>query len=56
MRKQTLFLLCFVLVLKAASAQRYKNILFKEVTINKDQTYYPDAPKEEKKAYLFDLY
>jgi acetyl esterase/lipase len=60
MLKQTLFLTCLVLVITTVAAQttgqRYKDILFKKVTVDKDQTYYPEAPEEVKKSYLFDLY
>lgn len=61
MFKHTLFLICSVFILQAASAQsytgqRYKDLLFQNITIDKDQTYYPDASTNEKKSYLFDLY
>lgn len=61
MFKHSLFFICSVFILQAASAQspaglRYKDMLFKNITVDEDQTYYPDAPKDEKKAYLFDLY
>jgi poly(3-hydroxybutyrate) depolymerase len=36
--------------------KRYKDVVFINVTIDKDKTYNPDAPKDLKKAYLFDLY
>ena len=38
------------------TGQRYKDLIFNDITINKDQTYYPGALKGEKKPYLFDLY
>lgn len=50
-----------VLTLQIAQAQnrqqvRYKDLVFKEVVVDKDQSYKPDAGKDERKAYLFDLY
>lgn len=61
MLKQTLFFICSVFILQAALAQnvsgyRYKDIIFKDITIDKNQTYYPAAPKAEEKSYQFDLY
>src|SRR5471030_1083261 len=36
--------------------QRYRDIVFNDITIISDQSYNPEATKDLKKAYLFDLY
>lgn len=51
----TILSVCFSIVAQAQS-QRYKDIIFQDITIDKDQTYNPVAGKDEKKAYLFDLF
>ena len=62
MFKQPIVLIAaLLLIIQTASAQstggrRYKDILFQDITVTKDQSYFPDAPEELKKAYLFDLY
>lgn len=61
MLKHQILLICAGLLLQTASAQnqgghRYKDLIFKDITIDKDQTYFPEAAKKDKKAYLFDLY
>jgi predicted esterase len=59
MFKQPLMLLgflCFALMAKAQSPKLYKDIQFTDVTIDKDLSYVPNPAKENKKAYLFDLY
>jgi len=35
---------------------KYKDIIFSDVTIDKDLNYAPDAPTDKKKSFLFDLY
>lgn len=61
MFKASLIVICSVFILKSASAQkvsglRYKDLIFKDLKIDKDQSYYPGAPKAEEKSYRFDLY
>lgn len=60
MFKHPIITLCALLVLQTAIAQtpvhRYKDVIFKDVVVDKDQTYNENAPKDLKKAYLFDLY
>jgi acetyl esterase/lipase len=36
--------------------QRYKDIVFSDISIEEDLSYNPGAAKDAKKAYLFDLY
>jgi acetyl esterase/lipase len=47
---------CFAMAVKAQAQHRYKDLIFAETTADLDQSYNPDATKDEKKAYLFDLY
>jgi len=49
-------LLTFSIGIQAQTQHRYKDLVFAQTTIDADQTYKPNAPKDEKKAYLFDLY
>lgn len=61
MWKQSLILFCTVLVVQITEAQnwqpkRYKDKVFKDAVVTQDQSYYPGAGKDERKAYLFDLY
>ena len=35
---------------------RYRDVVFTDISIDKDLSYNPNAPNEQKKAYLFDLY
>jgi len=61
MYKQLLLLLAIFCVSLTATAQtgkcfRYKDIIFSNIRIDKDIPYKPNAVKDEKKAYLFDLY
>jgi len=49
-------LICLVITVQAQSQHRYKDLIFKDVTVTADQSYNPNAAKDEKKAYLFDLY
>jgi len=35
---------------------RYKDIIFSSVTVDEDLSYHPNASKEDKKSYLFDIY
>lgn len=42
--------------MQAQTTHRYKDLIFSEVAIDKNLSYQPNAPKDEKKAYLFDLY
>ncbi|QKJ32491.1 alpha/beta hydrolase [Mucilaginibacter mali] len=61
MWKQKLIWICAALTLQIAVAQnkaprRYKDEVFKEVTVESNQSYKPDAGKDEQKSYLFDLY
>ncbi len=42
--------------LKAQTLHRYKDLVFKEVTIDKNLSYHLSATEKERKAYLFDLY
>ena len=60
MFKTSLVLLISLFAL-SSSAQtgkcyHYKDILFSDVRINKDLTYFPNAPEKDKKPHLFDLY
>lgn len=41
---------------KAQTQHRYKDLVFNDLLIDKDQSYNPAAGKDEKKAYLFDLF
>jgi dienelactone hydrolase len=61
MFKQSIVLLSIVFISTAVSAQRgkcyrYKDIIFSDVRIDKDLSYHPNASKDEKKSYQFDLY
>lgn len=61
MFKQQILIICACCALQAALAQskgghRYKDLVFKNITVDKDQSYFPGASKDLKKAYLFDLY
>ncbi len=61
MLKQLIYVTSAVLIVQAAHAQnaplkRYRDIIFNEVSVDKDLTYYADAPKDDQKAYRFDLY
>jgi poly(3-hydroxybutyrate) depolymerase len=61
MFKQQIVTLCALLFMQSAAAQvqnpkRYKDIIFKDIAVNEDQSYYPDAPKDLKKFYKFDFY
>lgn len=61
MWKQLIICICAILVIQMATAQnrpprRYKDLVFKEFTVNKDQSYKPGATTQERKTYLFDLY
>ncbi len=61
MFKQQLVLLSLFLITLSASAQtgkcfRYKDIIFSDVSIDKDLSYKPNVLKDEKKSYQFDLY
>lgn len=49
-------LIGFAFASKAQTTHRYKDLIFKDVTLDKDQSYNPNASKDDKKAYLFDLY
>jgi acetyl esterase/lipase len=56
--KKYFFLFLILAFTLPASAQntRYKDLIFKEVTVDKDLSYNLNAPADDKKAYLFDLY
>ncbi len=60
MLKHALVLITICLTLKAEAQSikqlRYKDIIFSNVTIDKDLSYKPNADQKEKKSYLFDLY
>lgn len=60
MLKQQILLFCGMLALNTAiaqsSSQRYKDLVFKEVSIEKDLSYNSSASRATKKSYLFDLY
>ncbi|MDB5135866.1 MAG: aes [Mucilaginibacter sp.] len=61
MLKQSLVLFCTIFIVLPASAQtgkcfRYKDIIFSDIQIDKNLSYSPNATKDEKKAYQFDLY
>src|SRR5476651_177215 len=61
MLKPFVFFACAILLTKTTMAQapstrRYRDVVFSDIGIDKDQSYNPDAPNELKKAYLFDLY
>jgi len=47
---------CFAIAVQAQKQHRYKDMIFTETTVDIDQSYNPNATKDEKKAYLFDLY
>jgi acetyl esterase/lipase len=47
---------CFAIAVQAQKQHRYKDLIFAETTVDIDQSYNPNATKDEKKAYLFDLY
>jgi acetyl esterase/lipase len=47
---------CFAITVQAQTRHRYKDMIFTETTADIDQSYNPAATKDEKKAYLFDLY
>jgi acetyl esterase/lipase len=49
-------ILGFAFVSRAQTPHRYKDVVFQDVTVDKDQSYNPNAAKDDKKAYLFDLY
>jgi len=49
-------LICIVITAQAQTKHRYKDIIFQETTVDENQSYQPNAPKDEKKDYLFDLY
>jgi poly(3-hydroxybutyrate) depolymerase len=51
-------IICFMLKTQAQPAKllRYKDIIFSDVTVDKDLSYNPKADQKEKKSYLFDLY
>jgi acetyl esterase/lipase len=48
--------ICFVITVQAQTKHRYKDIIYQGIIVEKDQTYNPSASKDDKKAYLFDLY
>jgi poly(3-hydroxybutyrate) depolymerase len=61
MFKRQIVLLSVFFITLSASAQtgkcfRYKDIIFSEVSIDKDLSYNPNVPKDEQKSYRFDLY
>jgi predicted esterase len=61
MWKLQILLIAGLLTLQTALAQkqtqhRYKDVVFTDITIDKDQSYNPDAAEADKKAYQFDLY
>lgn len=43
-------------IASAQSAKRYKDVIFKDIAVESNLTYNPNAPDRLKKAYLFDLY
>jgi len=47
--------ICFSITVRAQT-RRYKDIIFRDVVVDKDQTYNPAAVTDDKKAYLFDLF
>ncbi len=51
-------LICFTLSAKAQTTKpvKYKDIIFSDITIDKDLNYVPDASPDKKKSFLFDLY
>jgi poly(3-hydroxybutyrate) depolymerase len=59
-KQSVLFLSIFFLSLSATAQTgkcfRYKDIIFTNIRVDKDIPYRPGVSKEEKKAYLFDLY
>ena len=58
MYKFTLLFIIMLYITGAAHAQhtRYKDLIFNDVAIDKDLSYNLNAPADDKKAYLFDLY
>jgi poly(3-hydroxybutyrate) depolymerase len=61
MLKRQILFFCALLMVQIAIAQnstgkRYKDLIFKDITIDKDLSYHPEASKDLKKSYLFDLY
>ena len=61
MLKQPILLLTLLCISLSAKAQttkpvKFKDIIFTDVTIDKDLSYNPDAAPTEKKSFLFDLY
>jgi predicted esterase len=61
MFKRQIVLLSVFFITSPASAQtgkcfRYKDIIFSEVSIDKDLSYKSNVPKDEQKSYCFDLY
>ena len=61
MFKRPIVLLSLFLIALSASAQtgkcfRYKDIIFSDVSIDKDLSYKDNVSKDEKKSYQFDLY
>jgi dienelactone hydrolase len=61
MFKQSIALLSIAFISISAFAQtakcfRYKDIIYSDIRIDKELSYFPNVPKDEKKAYQFDLY
>jgi len=61
MLKQLILFFCTALILRNAVAQiapthRYKDLIFKDVSIEKDLSYNSATTKATQKSYLFDLY
>ena len=58
MRKTSFFTILLFCLTTAVQAQthRYKDLVFQDLTIDRDLSYKPGADKDEKKAYLFDLF
>jgi acetyl esterase/lipase len=61
MYKQQLLLTCAMFLACTGMAQipnarRYKDVIFKDIPVVKDQSYNPNAAKNEQLSYLFDLY
>jgi len=48
--------MCLALTSQAQTPHRYKDLVFPNVVITKDNSYKPGVPKDERKAHLFDLY
>ena len=61
MFKQSLLLLTIFCISLSAKAQtdspvKFKDIIFADITVDKDLCYFPNASPAEKKSFLFDLY